>query len=108
MNRLHIPAVLLLLALVAPAFGQGVLPGIANPGGFGSQSGGKKASDDLLAPSSSNPGVAPPLDIRIQGEGLSLPTGVSEDDQPAKPAAPAASAPATRPQDPPPSDARPK
>ena len=65
-----------------PALGQGI-GGL--PGGFGTQ-GAKKSGDDLLQPSS-NPSVAPTLDIRIQGEGLSLPKGVADDYAPAKPQA---------------------
>jgi hypothetical protein len=72
---------LLLGLLCAPAYGQG-MGGM--PGGLSSP-GTKKSGDDLLQ--SANPGVAPALDIRIQGEGLSLPKGVAEDEMPVKPQA---------------------
>ena len=79
MVRIGLLAGLLLLGLAAPGLAQ--LPG-SPPGGFGAQ-GAKKSGDDLFQ-QSSNPGVAPPLDIRIQGEGISLPKGVADDDAPVK------------------------
>ena len=78
--RRILPA-LLLCACTAPLFAQG-LPGLSDPRGM--TSGERKGSDDLLR-RSAEPGIAPPLDIRIEGEGLSLPKGVSEDDRPATP-----------------------
>ncbi len=95
MTRRPIRVGLLLWILCAPAFGQGIG---GTPGGVGTQ-GTKKSGDDLFQ-QSSNPGVAPPLDIRIQGEGLSLPKGVSEDDLPAKPPAERAKADEKPPVDP--------
>jgi hypothetical protein len=81
MNRCEMLAGLVLLALPLPAAAQGMggLPGspVAVPGGLSSQ-GARRSNDDLLAP---------PLDIRIEGEGLTLPKGVSPDDWPAKPPA---------------------
>lgn len=50
-----------------------------------------RGRDALVSPS--NPGVAPPLDIRIQDEGLHLPRGVGDDAPPPKPAPAAGSAP---------------
>ena len=72
---------LLLCACAAPAWPQ--LPG--QKGGFGSTD-SRSGRDVLISPS--NPGVAPPLDIRIQDEGISLPRGVSEDERDQKPAEP--------------------
>jgi len=50
----------------------------------GAPAAGQASRDSLRPPS--NPGIAPPLDIRIQGEGISLPPGVSEDEPIRKPA----------------------
>ena len=97
MIRLRPCMALILLATSLPAPAQGLPGGVGGIPGVGSQGGGRKASEDLLSPSRNEPGVAPPLDIRIEGEGLSLPKGVSEDDQPQKPAAAPASSAAQRP-----------
>ena len=81
---------LALCAFAAPAWPQ--MPG--QKGGFGATD--SRGSREAIG-SPSNPGVAPPLDIRIQDEGLRLPRGVSEDDRPEKPpveAKPAPQAPA--------------
>ena len=80
---------LVLWALATPVFAQstfgapggGALP--STPGGFNAPGAAKKGSDTIRPPS--NPGIAEPLDIRIQGEGLSLPPGVSEDEPVRKP-----------------------
>ena len=50
----------------------------------GAPAAGQASRDSLRPPS--NPGIAPPLDIRIQGEGISLPPGVSEYEPIRKPA----------------------
>ena len=75
----------MLWALAASVFAQG------NSGVFGpldstpgAPAAGRENRDSLRPPS--NPGIAPPLDIRIQGEGISLPPGVSEDEPISKPA----------------------
>ena len=72
-------------SLTAPVFAQG------RGGSFGpldrpldTSPAATKGGRDLLRPQS-NPGIAAPLDIRIQGEGVSLPPGVSGDQPASKP-----------------------
>jgi hypothetical protein len=81
--RLFLAAALCALPVSVPA----QLPGQKLPGPTDT-----RGRDALLSPS--NPGVAPPLDIRIQDEGLQLPRGVGDDAPPPKPAA----APAPKPE----------
>lgn len=81
MARSSFLAGLVLYGLAAAVFAQG--KGVFGP--LESSPGAARENRDLNR--SSNPGVAAPLDIRIQGEGVSLPPGVSEDDRPSKPAA---------------------
>ena len=89
--RAGIATYLVLWALATPVFAQGVVgaPGggalPSTPGGFNAPGASRKSGDAILRPPS-NPGLAEPLDIRIQGEGLSLPPGVSEDEPVRKPA----------------------
>lgn len=75
-------ACLVLWAFAAPVFAQGK-SGVFGP--LESTPEARKEGRDALRPPS-NPGIAAPLDIRIQGEGLSLPPGVSEDAPVSKPA----------------------
>ena len=88
MIRSRIHAGLVLWALAAPVFAQGFggLPGspITDPGSVNAPGAARKSGDDLLRPPS-EPGIAPPLDIRIQGEGLALPPGVGGDEPVRKP-----------------------
>jgi hypothetical protein len=86
MRPLHL---LLAAALLAAAPAAAQLPGQKLPGPTDT-----RGRDALLSPS--NPGVAPPLDIRIQDEGLQLPRGVGDDAPPPKPAP--AEAPAPKPE----------
>jgi len=85
MTRSRLLAGIALCALAASVLAQG------KGGGFGpldstpgAPAAGQASRDSLRPPS--NPGIAPPLDIRIQGEGISLPPGVSEDEPVSKPA----------------------
>lgn len=71
---------LLAAALLAAGPAAAQLPGQKLPGPTDA-----RGRDALVSPS--NPGVAPPLDIRIQDEGLKLPQGVGDETPPAKPAA---------------------
>ena len=73
--------VLWVLAVSVHAQMRGVLPGSLD-----NMPGSAREHRDLNR-SQSNPGVAGTLDIRVQGEGLALPPGVSEDDRDGKPAA---------------------
>ena len=89
MTRFRSLAGIALWALAASVGAQGIGgPGggafPSSPGGFNAPGAGKKSGDTLRPPS--NPGIAEPLDIRIQGEGISLPPGVSEDEPVSKPA----------------------
>lgn len=78
---------LLAAALLAAGPAAAQLPGQKLPGPTDT-----RGRDALVSPS--NPGVAPPLDIRIQDEGLKLPQGVGDDAPLPKPAA----APAPKPE----------
>jgi hypothetical protein len=69
-------------ALAASVFAQGK-GGVFGP--LEGTPGARREGRDSLRPPS-NPGLAAPLDIRIQGEGISLPPGVSEDEPVSKPA----------------------
>ena len=102
MSRYGFLAGLVLWALAAPVLAQG------KSGVFGapdSAPAAGKASRDSLRPPS-NPGIAPPLDIRIQGEGISLPPGVSADEPVGKPAEDPAPQRGASPADPPKPDAK--
>lgn len=70
----------LLCALTPSVFAQG--RGVFGPPGAAPAT--VRENRDLMR-QRSDPGVAEPLDIRIQGEGISLPPGVSEDDRVSKP-----------------------
>jgi hypothetical protein len=83
----HRQVILAAILCALPAVAGAQMPG--QKGVFGSTD-SRGSRDAVVSPS--NPGVAPPLDIRIQGEGVSLPPGASEDDREAKPAAPPAQA----------------
>ena len=79
MSRCRFLPGLILWALAASVFAQGK-SGVFGPldSTPGAPAAGQASRDALRPPS--NPGIAPPLDIRIQGEGISLPPGVSEDE----------------------------
>ena len=85
MSRCRFLPGLILWALAASVFAQGK-SGVFGPldSTPGAPAAGQASRDSLRPPS--NPGIAPPLDIRIQGEGISLPPGVSEDEPIRKPA----------------------
>ena len=76
MTRSRLLAGIALCALAASVFAQGK-GGVFGP--LEGTPGARKEGRDSIRPPS-NPGIAPPLDIRIQGEGISLPPGVSEDE----------------------------
>jgi hypothetical protein len=85
MTRIRLIAGMALCVCAASAFAQGQ-SGVLDPSErvLGIPGSGKGGRDSLRPPS--NPGIAEPLDIRIQGEGISLPAGVSEDEPVSKPA----------------------
>jgi len=85
MTRSRLLAGIALCALAASVLAQGK-GGVFGPldSTPGAPAAGQASRDSLRPPS--NPGIAPPLDIRIQGEGISLPPGVSEDEPIRKPA----------------------
>jgi hypothetical protein len=95
------PWILAAILCALPALAGAQMPG--QKGVFGS-SDSRGGRDTVVSPS--NPGVAPPLDIRIQGEGVSLPPGASEDDREAKQQA-APPVPAAPPKAPPPEAKKP-
>jgi len=84
MTRSRLLAGIALCALAVPVFAQGK-GGVFGPldSTPGAPAAGQANRDSLRPPT--NPGIAPPLDIRIQGEGISLPPGVSEDEPVRKP-----------------------
>lgn len=84
MTRSRLLAGIALCALAASVLAQGK-GGVFGPldSTPGAPATGPASRDSLRPPT--NPGIAPPLDIRIQGEGISLPPGVSEDEPVRKP-----------------------